>query len=133
MPFIRPGGALLRGAAVAGTTALITRNSMRNRYADQEQQDQMAQMQQQLAQQQAYQQQQQYAAQQEQVRQQQEAAYQAGMAAAQAGGTPAAGATTPAAGGGADVMAQLQQLAQLRSQGLLTDDEFAAAKAKLLG
>lgn len=132
MPFIRPGGALLRGAAVAGTTALITRHSMRNRYADQEQQDQLAQMQQQLAQQQAYQQQQQYATQQDQLRQQQEAAYQAGLAAAQSGGTPTAGATTPAAGG-ADVMAQLQQLAQLRSQGLLTDDEFAAAKAKLLG
>ena len=32
-----------------------------------------------------------------------------------------------------DDMAQLQNLAQLHSQGVLTDEEFAAAKAKLLG
>jgi hypothetical protein len=30
-------------------------------------------------------------------------------------------------------MARLQQLAQLHSQGVLSDDEFAAAKAKVLG
>jgi hypothetical protein len=29
--------------------------------------------------------------------------------------------------------AELERLASLRSQGMLTDDEFAAAKAKLLG
>ena len=34
---------------------------------------------------------------------------------------------------GADAMMQLQQLADLRSKGLLSDQEFAAAKAKLLG
>ena len=32
-----------------------------------------------------------------------------------------------------DSAAQLQNLAQLHSQGVLTDEEFAAAKAKLLG
>jgi hypothetical protein len=32
-----------------------------------------------------------------------------------------------------DNSAQLQNLAQLHSQGVLTDEEFAAAKAKLLG
>ena len=32
-----------------------------------------------------------------------------------------------------DDMAQLQNLAQLHSQGVLTDEEFAAAKAKILG
>ena len=32
-----------------------------------------------------------------------------------------------------DSTAQLQNLAQLHSQGVLTDEEFAAAKAKLLG
>ncbi|MGA0566366.1 SHOCT domain-containing protein [Rathayibacter sp. KR2-224] len=36
----------------------------------------------------------------------------------------------PAAGN--DMMAQLQQLATMHTQGILTDDEFAAAKAKLL-
>ena len=34
---------------------------------------------------------------------------------------------------GVDTMAQLEQLASLKQQGLLTDDEFSAAKAKLLG
>ena len=32
-----------------------------------------------------------------------------------------------------DLSAKVQQLASLHSQGLLTDDEFAAAKAKALG
>ena len=32
-----------------------------------------------------------------------------------------------------DATAQLQNLAQLHAQGVLTDEEFAAAKAKILG
>jgi hypothetical protein len=32
-----------------------------------------------------------------------------------------------------DATAQLQDLANLHTQGVLTDDEFAAAKAKILG
>lgn len=32
-----------------------------------------------------------------------------------------------------EASAQLQNLAQLHSQGVLTDEEFAAAKAKILG
>jgi hypothetical protein len=32
-----------------------------------------------------------------------------------------------------DATAQLQNLAKLHGQGVLTDDEFAAAKAKILG
>ena len=32
-----------------------------------------------------------------------------------------------------DKTAELQNLAQLHNQGVLTDEEFAAAKAKLLG
>ena len=32
-----------------------------------------------------------------------------------------------------DAAAQLQNLAQLHSQGVLTDEEFAAAKAKIIG
>jgi Short C-terminal domain len=35
--------------------------------------------------------------------------------------------------GGSDMTAELERLAALRNQGVLTDDEFAAAKAKLLG
>jgi hypothetical protein len=41
-------------------------------------------------------------------------------------------APAPAASEG-DVIEQLKQLAELHSQGILTDDEFAAQKAKLLG
>ena len=42
-------------------------------------------------------------------------------------------AAAPAAAPEDDSAAQLQQLAQLHSQGVLTDEEFAAAKAKALG
>jgi len=56
-------------------------------------------------------------------------AQQAQMAAQQA--QQAAPAPAPAAGGN-DLMAKLQQLTQLKAAGALTDEEFAAAKAKLL-
>jgi putative oligomerization/nucleic acid binding protein len=47
---------------------------------------------------------------------------------------PAAAATPPApAAPGADVVAQLQQLKQLLDSGALSQDEFDAAKTKLLG
>ena len=36
------------------------------------------------------------------------------------------------AGGGSDLMAQLNQLGTLHAQGILSDEEFTAAKAKLL-
>lgn len=39
----------------------------------------------------------------------------------------------PAAAPSDDTMAQLKQLADMKTSGLLTDEEFAAAKAKLLG
>jgi hypothetical protein len=32
-----------------------------------------------------------------------------------------------------DIVTQIQQLGELKAQGLLTDEEFAAAKARLLG
>jgi len=38
----------------------------------------------------------------------------------------------PAAPAGDDLMAQLTKLADLKAAGILTDEEFAAAKAKLL-
>jgi len=44
-------------------------------------------------------------------------------------GAPAA----PAGAGGTDTVEALKQLADLKAQGLLTDEEFAAQKAKLLG
>jgi hypothetical protein len=39
----------------------------------------------------------------------------------------------PAAPSQDESMAKLQELAQLHSQGVLSDDEFTAAKAKILG
>ncbi len=42
-------------------------------------------------------------------------------------------APPPAAAPEDDATAQLQNLAQLHAQGVLTDEEFAAAKAKALG
>ena len=38
----------------------------------------------------------------------------------------------PRAAPGDDPMAKLQQLVDMKTQGLLSDDEFTAAKAKLL-
>jgi hypothetical protein len=42
---------------------------------------------------------------------------------------PAPAAAAPAA----DPIAQLKELAELKQQGILTDEEFAAQKAKILG
>ena len=39
----------------------------------------------------------------------------------------------PAAESMDDTLAQLERLAQLKAQGILTDEEFAAGKAKILG
>jgi hypothetical protein len=39
----------------------------------------------------------------------------------------------PAAAAGPDMVEQLQELAKLKDQGILTDAEFAAQKAKILG
>ncbi len=45
----------------------------------------------------------------------------------------AAPAPAPQAGGEDSVIEQLKQLGELKSQGILTEEEFAAQKAKLLG
>jgi hypothetical protein len=42
-------------------------------------------------------------------------------------------APAPAAPAPSDDVAQLQQIADLHTQGILTDEEFAAQKAKILG
>jgi hypothetical protein len=44
----------------------------------------------------------------------------------------AAAAPPPAPAGGTDTVEQLKQLAELRDQGILTDEEFNAQKAKIL-
>src|SRR6478752_5039229 len=67
------------------------------------------------------------AAEQQQAQYDQMQAQQAAMPAPAPAPAPAA---APSAGD--DMMAQLTQLSQLHNAGVLSDDEFAAAKAKLL-
>jgi len=74
-------------------------------------------------------------------RAQQEASEQQQYAAAQPQYAPVQQAAPPPpppapaapAMGTDDMIAQLQRLGELRQQGILTDEEFAAQKAKLLG
>jgi hypothetical protein len=77
-----------------------------------------------------------YAKQDAAAQQQYDAAYQQGAADAQAqqqyAPPPEQYAPPPAPAAGPDLTAQLQQLAQLHNAGVLTDEEFAAAKQKLL-
>lgn len=122
----RPGlvGTMARTAVIAGTASAVSGNVQRRqaaKYADQQEL--------------------------EAAREQQRAAEAAQAAQAQAGYPPQAPpvyaepaypppapvAPAPAAPPAADaMMAQLVQLGEMRNQGLLSDEEFAAAKARLL-
>ena len=105
--------------AVVGGTATAVSGSMQNS-AQQKAAAQNAMAQQQAAQQQA----------QVDAAVQQALASQAPAPQLQA----PASAPTPAAGGGVtdDTIAQLQKLGELHQSGILSDEEFAAMKAKLL-
>jgi hypothetical protein len=48
-------------------------------------------------------------------------------------GRPAPPAAAAPAAGGESVIDQLKELGELKDQGMLTEEEFAAQKAKLLG
>ncbi|HSK32133.1 MAG TPA: SHOCT domain-containing protein [Propionicimonas sp.] len=111
----RPGliGTMARTAVIAGTATAVSGNMQQA--AAQKQQaaaHEAAQKEAQAAQ---------LAAMQEQV-----AALQSQQA------PPAPVVAPPAAGGAGDLMTQLQQLASMHQAGILTDAEFAAAKARLL-
>ncbi len=118
MPFGRGGrpgllGMAARTAVVAGTATAVSGNVQRRQQSRADQQYQQQQM---------------------EAQQQQDAMNAAAQqAVAQQQAAQAAAAPPAAAGGGSDVMTQLQQLADMHGQGILTDAEFAAAKAKLLG
>jgi len=64
---------------------------------------------------------------------QDQAAYDAQQAQAQPQQFVAAPEPAPSGGMGPDQIAELKQLADLKDQGILTDEEFAAQKAKILG
>jgi hypothetical protein len=109
-------GAMATTAVVAGTAGAV-RHHQEQKYAGQaaEQQAQAA----------AYDNQQQLAEMQQQMAEMQ--AQQAAAAVA-----PAPAQIPAAAGGGSDLMTQLNQLAQMKASGILTDEQFETAKAKLL-
>ncbi len=111
----RPGlvGMAARTAVVAGTATAVS-GAVAGHQADKANQ---------AAQAQAYDAQQQQAA--------MDAAAAQAVANAQAAAAPPPAPAAPA-GGGSDLMAQLNQLGALHAQGILSDEEFSAAKAKLL-
>lgn len=116
----RPGlvGTMARTAVIAGTATAVSGNVQASQAAKQQA----------VAQKQAA----------EQAQAAQVAAMQAQIADLQAAQAPAAPAPVPPiapvapAPPGNDLMGQLQQLAGMHQAGILTDAEFAAAKAKLL-
>lgn len=120
-------GTMARTAVVAGTAA-VTVNAVNSAAAGKQ-----AAAQQQAAQQQAaVQQQQDLAVQQAQIEALQAQQLQAQMAAQQVA-QPAPVAQVAAPTGLTDEkIAQLQKLAELNKAGILTDDEFAAQKTKIL-
>ncbi len=105
-------GTVARTAVVAGTATAVVGGVSRHQAGKQEQAADAA----------AYQQEQQEAQMQAMAQQ----------AAAQQAAAQAAAAPPPAAAPANDLTSQLQQLATLKEQGILSDEEFAAAKAKLI-
>jgi hypothetical protein len=109
-----PGGRLLRGVArtaVVAGTATATSNAVNRRMARKNVEA--------------------YGDAQNQY--QEETQQQAPPVAVGAGPSPGTVVQQPAPGGEEDTIAQLERLAQLKAQGILTDEEFAAEKAKILG
>lgn len=98
----RIGVGLLGAAAVGGAGYFAGKKIAEGRQAQTMQDQQIAELQ-------------------DQVAYQQDAAY-----------PPPQPAPTPAAGADSDMVTQLQELAQLHAAGVLSDDEFAAAKQKVL-
>ena len=114
----RPGlmGTMARTAVIAGTATAVS-GGMRNKSA-----------------QNAAQQQEAAAAQQQAATAQQQAMVDqaANQAAAQVQAQQATAAPAAPAAAPEDRMARIRELGQMKSEGLLTDEEFAAEKAKVL-
>jgi hypothetical protein len=117
----RPGvvGTVARTAVVAGTASAVAggvHHRQEQRYQNQAEEE--------AAEQAAFQNQADMAEMQQQMAALQAQQAQAAMA------TPPPAATAPAP---SPMIAQLQQLNELKASGVLSEEEFAAAKAKLLG
>jgi uncharacterized protein (UPF0264 family) len=112
----RPGliGLAARTAVVAGTATAVSGGMQRRQQSKAEEQ------------------QQQEAAAAQQQQEQIDAAAAAAVAAQQPQAPAPVAAPVAAPSGGVDMIAELQKLAALKDQGILSDDEFTAAKAKLL-
>ena len=108
----RRGVGLLGAAVVGGTAYAAGRSGARSQYAEESQNQQIYEMQAQLAAQQA---------------EAQRATAEAQRAAAAAQAAPAQSAVTME-----DKLAQLQRLGELKSSGVISDDEFAIQKARIL-
>ncbi len=119
----RPGlmGTMARTAVVAGTATVVAGSVSQHgqQKAAQQQQAAAAQQQQQAAQQQAMI---------DQAAAQAAAQTAAQLQAQQAAAQPPA----PAAAAPDDRMAKIKELGEMKSQGLLTEEEFAAEKARIL-
>jgi Short C-terminal domain len=115
-------GTMARTAVIAGTATAVAGGV--NKHQAGKAQEAATQD---AAQQAAFDSQQQMAEMQQQMAEMQ--AQQAAAAAAAAPPPPPAPAAAPAG----DLMGELSKLADLKAAGVLTDEEFSAAKAKLLG
>jgi hypothetical protein len=111
----RRGVGLLGVAAVAGVAHHAGTKSAQAQANEQAQNQQLADLEAQNA-----------------AMQQQLAAQQAPAAPAPAPAAPAPAAAPAGPAAGTDLTAQIQQLAALHTAGVLSDEEFAAGKAKLL-
>jgi len=109
----RPGlvGTMARTAVVAGTATAVAGGMSRRQQGKAQQ----------AAEAEAYEQ------------QQQQAQIDAQVAAAVAAQAPPPPPPAPAASAGDDTIAQLTKLGELKAAGVLTEEEFAAQKAKILG
>lgn len=109
----RLGHPLLRAAAVGGAGYYAGRRIAQGQQAEAMQDEQIADLQ-------------------DQVASQQEQTYAPPPQETYAPPPPPAPAPAAAPGAGSDMVARLQELASLHASGVLTDDEFAAAKQKVL-
>ena len=123
----RPGlmGTMARTAVVAGTATVVAGSVSQHSAQKSAQQQQAAAAEQERA---AAQQQ----AMVDQAASQAAAQTAAQFQAQQAAPTPPVAAAAPPAAAPDDRMAKIKELGEMKSQGLLTDEEFAAEKARIL-